>query len=286
MSVTLPQSLPDHSRITRIAYLPVETPHPDVIAEFPAPVRMRAVRLSAEDDTYPSPSPALRARLTLLSIPVAEPDERVLESAREWVQQHAEPDAGLASRQPTQLLMFHGMHIFWGRGCAALLAAADRLPVAEQAFIEAAYFEGELYEIETLLNHDWPLLEQDIPCAFDFSARNLSRQPELRQRFGKVLQLQSRLSRILPYLEAPHAYPPTVASQIGERLRERMRVEYRIEWLDGQLEVFEQVYELCGDRSSNFVHARATNALEWVIILLLVVQILLMLFETLSVVEA
>lgn len=171
--------------------------------------------------------------------------------------------------------------ICWAPGRIAVVAPAERLTAVRNAVLEVAYFEHELREIERQLGADWPALEADIPQAFAADERTLARRRTLRERFERVMLLRARLARITPFLLAPHVYPPTLASQIGERFRERTRVHQRIECLREQLEVFERVYEMCGQRASDFVLTRSSNTLEWVIIILLLAQILLSLFDML-----
>jgi hypothetical protein len=57
---------------------------------------------------------------------------------------------------------------------------------------------------------------------------------------------------------------------------------HRHEFLGEQLEVFERVYEMCGQRSSDFKLARTGHMLEWTIILLLVAQLLLSGFDSIT----
>jgi uncharacterized Rmd1/YagE family protein len=90
------------------------------------------------------------------------------------------------------------------------------------------------------------------------------------------------LVRLNPRLHFPPIYPPTLASQIGERIRERTRLVERAEFASQQLEVYERVYEQAGERRNEFLLQRSSNQLEWVIILLLVAQIILVLVEMLG----
>jgi uncharacterized Rmd1/YagE family protein len=54
----------------------------------------------------------------------------------------------------------------------------------------------------------------------------------------------------------------------------------RLETADGQLEVFEGVYEMSGQRMGEYRAAREEHVLEWVIILLLAAELLLLLVQT------
>ena len=69
---------------------------------------------------------------------------------------------------------------------------------------------------------------------------------------------------------------------LGERLRERTRLVERAEFASQQLEVYERVYEQAGQRRNDFLLQRSSNQLEWIIILLLLTQIVLVLVEMLG----
>lgn len=91
-----------------------------------------------------------------------------------------------------------------------------------------------------------------------------------------------RFARLVPCVLVPHVHPPTLASQIGERLRERTRMADRLELVEGKLESQEHIYELCSHRTSEFMVARKGHHLEWVIIILLLVQTVLLMLDLLS----
>jgi uncharacterized Rmd1/YagE family protein len=76
-----------------------------------------------------------------------------------------------------------------------------------------------------------------------------------------------------------------LASQVAERFRERTRLLHRHEILGDQLEVFEKVYDSCGQRISDYVQSRTGHILECVIIVLLVLQILIWGFDILTSLE-
>ncbi len=148
--------------------------------------------------------------------------------------------------------------------------------------VEVYYYESELKRIERALGECWPAMEADIPLAYEFQENSLGKQKSLQQRFQQVAMLRARLARLGPFVYSPHLHPPTLASQIAERFRERTRMMHRHEFLGEQLEVFEHVYEMCGQRSSDFKLARTGHMLEWTIILLLVAQLLLSAFESIT----
>ena len=73
----------------------------------------------------------------------------------------------------------------------------------------------------------------------------------------------------------------TAAQKLGEELRERAGTEARAEIVDGQIEVFEHVYEMSSQRMGEYRAARQGHIMEWVIIVLLAAEALLMLAQTL-----
>jgi uncharacterized Rmd1/YagE family protein len=77
-------------------------------------------------------------------------------------------------------------------------------------------------------------------------------------------------------------YPPTLASQVGERLRERLRLQERLEASGGRLEAQERVFELCSQRLTEFSLARRGHTLEWIIIVFLAAQTVLWLLDLLG----
>jgi hypothetical protein len=267
--------LPPGALLQRVAFTSEAAPGQTVLLVFPAPVNRTAVVAA---DRAPAKGAPQRPDEELLILAVPAPvqeDADLLLSAREW----ADPGAdGRAS----QVVSLQGAQIVWAPGRAAVLAAEERLDAVRKAVIEAAFYDSELRSIERELGGLWPDLEADAPLAFEFNEKSVRGRRQLAQRFQRVLLLRARLARITPHVLSPHVHPPTLASQVGERLRERARFLHRVEAAGGQLEVFERVYEACGQRASDFMLARTGHLLEWGIIVLLFVQTILVVIDLLS----
>ena len=118
-----------------------------------------------------------------------------------------------------------------------------------------------------------------MPLAFEFNEKAVPRREELSQRFQKVMSMKASLSRIAPHLNRAPIYPVTLASQMGERLRERGRLSDRIEASVEQIEVLERLYEMCGQRASEFMLSRNETTLEWIIITLLAMDTILLIVD-------
>lgn len=155
---------------------------------------------------------------------------------------------------------------------------ADALLVA---LAEFSHYEGELRRIEAEVAHTWDELEQDSPLAFEVAPADLKRTSEVGQRMGRILQHRICAARMEQHLyEATPAIAGT-AQKLAEELRERARIEQRMEALDTQLEVAEGVYEMAAQRIGEFTAAHEGQRIEWIIIVLLGAEAILMLFDVL-----
>lgn len=274
-----PRTLPAGTVIQQVVYVTEPSGDQAVLVEFPPPMARRAVLVKNLPYSKESPS---AGQLSIMIVPAAgrdldpESENATLAQMRTWV------EAAAPNLPPSQLLTLQNARIFWSPERIAILAPADRLETVREALIEATFYEAEVSAIERQLGTAWPQLETDMPLAFEFEASSIPQRKQLRRRFQEVLLLRAKLARLGPHVHCPHLHPPTLASQIGERLRERTRLVHRHEFLTEQLEVFERVYEMCGQKASDFMLARQGHMLEWVLIILLLVSTLLTLFEVMS----
>lgn len=258
-----PSHWPDGTVVHRVVYVTDRPADRRLIGELPPPLGRRAVALPPSDPQAPA--------LELLSVPCDDPEPgEVIARAVEW--------AGAGA----QTLTFQGAVLVWGTGRAGVVAPTGRLAALEAVLAEVAFYEAELHDAETRLGNLWPELEADAGPAFEFDDKSNRHVPRLAQRYSQLLGARARVSRLLPAVLTPHVYPPTLASQVSERLRERLRLRHRVEVLQDQLDVFERIYDACGQRASDHRLARKGHMLEMIIIVMLAAQLLLAAFEILT----
>ncbi|MCA9104793.1 MAG: hypothetical protein KDA83_05180 [Planctomycetales bacterium] len=239
----------------------------------------QAVRLTGDAAPTAQDSEVFR----VLTVPFTDANESLsgqwapFDQAQQWVAAAAKPD-----ELPVNIMSFHGAHIAWTRRRMAIVSSPEKFASLTATLLEYAYCESELLAVEDTLADSWEQMERDLPVAFEFKDRDLATKRQLAERFQRVMLLGARLAKIGPYAHSPHHHPPTLASQVAERLRERGRMAHRHEAIGDQLEVFEGVYELCGHRASEFTLARGGNTLEWIIIIMLLAQIILTVFDMLT----
>ncbi|MFQ3593919.1 MAG: hypothetical protein SNJ82_12130 [Gemmataceae bacterium] len=267
MSDSLSTTWPPGSQIQAVRFVATATASEPGLVELAAPIAQRAIAVAEGQ----------QADALLLTIPVAA--DPALESDPQLLAWIA-PD-GRDSPQ-RQLIVLQGAQLHWHLPRIALLASPQRLELVRPAVLEMLFLENELRSIESELARLWPDLEADAALAFSFEERSLTQRDSLRHRFLRVVCLRSRLAKITPRLVIPQVYPPTLASQMQERLRERLHVSNRLEALETQLELFERIYDQGGQRASDYLLSRRSYILEWFIVILLLLQIVLQAIELLS----
>jgi hypothetical protein len=268
-------ALPTGSAVEHLIYKTERDANSDVVLEFPEAIHCFALRERAETSN--------EVHLNLLTVPLQlsglseQEQSEILALLRRWVEAVATPKV-----EPSQMMTLQGTLVVWAPRRVAVLVPPDRLAEVRKAVIEVSYYERELREIETHVGQSWPTMNADIPLAFESQNLPPRQRKLIRQRFEMALRFRARLTRIAAQVHCPHAHPPTLASQVGERFRDRARLAHRYEFLSDQLEVLEEIYEKCSERANEFRLTQSSNTLEWIIIILLVMQIVLWGFEILT----
>ena len=211
----------------------------------------------------------------LLLVPVAEADgANLMPQLLAWVEQGASV--------PPTVLELYGTIVIWTPGRVAVASEADRLPRATAAVTEFTATVAELAAIEGAIAALWADYEADLSCGFAATSADASRLPELAERYRQSMSLAGRLARLSPRVHRPPEHPPTLAGQLGERLRDRCRLADREEFADDQLETIIRLYEGCGQRASDRMLAQREHVLTWVIVLLLAAETVLLLVDLLA----
>lgn len=185
-----------------------------------------------------------------------------------------------ASAAAPVFVKYRGVELMWRPGRALLQCDSEHAESLLSAVVEFAHYEFELWRIEDEIADTWEELEQDKALAFEVSPADLKRSAAVGARMNRVLQRRIRLARIEPHLYQPEANLPAAGRKLGDELREKSRIEARLETVDAQLEVFEGIYEMSGQRMGEYRAARQEHVLEWIIIVLLAAEMLILLAQT------
>ncbi len=287
MNDRLNSELPSGSTLSEYAWM--LSAEPNAVRNTRQPVEPRAkaqskglppqLQRQVALHTLPSAGNATpEGALQLIELPTDdELSDMLLGKLQGWTEQESDP-----VERRTGLLQLQGCRIFWGEGRAVLIASPRRMEAARAALLEATTCEVRLRAIEHWLEQGWEQLQAYLEPAFEFNERQLRRRTDLKRRYQEVLAQRAELVKLTPRLHFPPVYPPTLASQIGERVRDRRRLVERAEFASDQLEVYEEVYEQAGQRRNDYLLQRSSNQLEWIIILLLLTQVVLTLVDYLG----
>jgi hypothetical protein len=213
-------------------------------------------------------------RLELLLVPGDDATEAAA-AARAWV-------AAAGPADPPVVVPLYGTEVIWTQHRAAILARDDALEPLRAALLDFAGCDARLRRLERDTAALLEVVGDDAACAVEFDERHLARQPLLAERFARTVAIRAELAAVAPAVARPTPHPPTLAGQLGERLRERTRLADRLEFLHGRAEVLDRVYDLCAQRVGDFAVARRHLRLEWVIIVLLAAELVVLLVEVLA----
>ena len=184
--------------------------------------------------------------------------------------------------EPTVSIPLYGTHLVWSPRRAALVGPPQRLPAMREAVVEFATIDAELRDLERGIGEALAGLDDDARLAFEFDEATMPRRRELADRYRRAIAHRKRLAVLAPAVHRPAPQPPTFAGQLGERLRDRTRIVERLEHATERADLAERVYTSCGDRVGEFVSSRRHATLEWVIILLLAAELVVLAVDLLA----
>ena len=98
-------------------------------------------------------------------------------------------------------------------------------------------------------------------------------------RGTQVALRRLRCARLEAGILTPPAALGQAARRLGEALREESDIETRMEILDGRIGVYEYIYEVAGQRISDYRHFRREYAVEILIAVILGIEVLLVAYE-------
>ena len=219
-----------------------------------------------------------RADLAVVAVPAAVEDQAELAGALRTALAERED---LSAGQVT-LISLQGAHLVHAPGWMVVVASEKQMEPAVQAAIEAALEEASLARLEHELIAAWADTREVAPLAVRATKGSLARRDAFGQHYRALVDRRELHARLGQRVLMPQAYPPTLTSQVLERVRDRLHVEARHAALDAHLEAQFEVQSQCAERLSELDHARRGHQLEVVIIALLTLQSILWLIEALS----
>jgi len=197
-----------------------------------------------------------------------------------WVA--ASPEQGSAGCPPAVTIPLYGTLVAWAPGRAAVVGPAERLADLERVVLEFAGHEAALRAAEQRATTLLAEAEADLAGQLWFDDRASERRAVRGARHREAVAVARSLALLAPAVHAPPVHPPTLASQLGERLRDRSRLAERHELAVGRAELAERVAEGASQRALDIDIARRQMGLEWAIIVLLVIQTAVLVVDLLA----
>ncbi len=264
-------SLLAEGTLRRVRYVPQAAPGQETLLAFRDPAACVAVCVLNDDEAKPGYG------IDVLVVP-RQPNEQLGSSDElmKWV-----ADGSEAGSAPPVAITLHGAQVVWTPARAAVLAAPDRVQSFFLALVDFCHHEGELRKLEREVADSWQQMDHDAPQAHQVASYDPELFDQVGQRVELTLRRRMRLARIGPRFTQPRPTLPLLANQLVERLREKAHTEARLEALAAQLEVFERFHETCSQRIADYKAARQERTLEWVIIVLLAAETILLLIDLL-----
>lgn len=253
-SQPLPSGLPEGSTIRRV-HLPPEGLFDVLVVPMPHPL----------DHPIASEAP---------------PEADVTKIISQWMAALKTPSRPLVP--PSVVVPLYGSLVAWAAGRAAVVGPADQLATLEATVIDFASNEAELHGAEEQASH---LVDAVVTDAGESVARD-HHLPEQRsllaRRYVEAVAVSRRLAALAPGIRTPPVHPPTLASQLSERLRDRTRLPERHEIAVERAELAERIAEASRQRADELGIARHQTGLEWAIVVLLVVQTTILVVDLLA----
>lgn len=200
-----------------------------------------------------------------------------IQRAERWI----DPD-GSSGPNASVLVKMAGGKDRWVRaknGRAVVCATKAEWDGLVAALADFFFYEFELRKLEREIAANWGRAETDLPLAGDVASDDLKRLGEIGTMSRMVLTRRIRLAKLERPLYRCQAPLPLPARKLAARLRTKFDVEDRAETLDGQLEVYEYIYEMANQRLGEYKNFRREYILEILIVVLLASEVVLMILD-------
>ncbi len=221
------------------------------------------------------PSISEQKAVEFLKIATDDPIESHFNDCITWV------NSGQSCDKPI-VLELYGTLVVWTPIRMVLVTAPRHFKKAEQAILDFTTTAFEVGAIEHALPSAWEHYENDLSSGFLFHDSDKESAVDLAHRYKQAMSLAGKLSRLSPHIHLAPEHPPTLAGQLGERLRDRSRLVDREEFASEQLDTIIRLYETTGQRVSEYVLAQREYVLIWAIVFLLAAEIVLLLVDLAS----
>lgn len=211
--------------------------------------------------------------LRVIFLPTGTPDPQV-ESAHRWLA-GADPGAFITVCSGDRSISFRPRQ-------AVISAPAEQREETLAAVTDFAFYESRLRMLEAEVAQRWSELEADMPQVSKLDDGQKKLWPALYRKLSHQHVLNMTATRLDHRIALLTKGRPPELGKLLARLRARARLRTRVERLHGHLEVRDGVYDQIGYRLSDHRQMRASLVIEIVIVVLLLMEVGISLYNLVS----
>ncbi|GAC1399333.1 MAG: hypothetical protein NVSMB68_14750 [Thermoanaerobaculia bacterium] len=185
-----------------------------------------------------------------------------LRSADAWVDENLEIEGlSLAEKR---------LRIVVGKTRALIVSDSPAEPL--RAASAAWYVRQQLTFLDEAIRGFWKRAEEDVPLTHSVTRRHLGNVSHVNEMTVKVAELRFRAVELQRFAVGDMLHAEGRRTFLA--LLEEMDLEDRLEAIDDAVETLQDLYELANDRLTEFTFFNREYRLEWLILLLLLVEVL------------
>ena len=270
----------DHFALKRVTFQTVAPLGTAVFLSFTEPEQRVALLEDKGSAAWPE-TPAVKPDDTLtgpdfdvVCVNAAAAGADVVQRAERWI----DPD-GASGPDASVLVKMTGGWVRAKNGRAVVCMVKADWAGMVAALADFFFYECELRKLEREIGANWGRAETDLPLAGDVASDDLKRLGEIGTMSRMVLTRRIRLAKLERPLYRCQAPLPLPARKLAARLRAKFDVDDRAETLDGQIEVYEYIYEMANQRLGEYKNFRREYILEILIVVLLASEVVLMILD-------
>jgi hypothetical protein len=186
-------------------------------------------------------------------------------------------EAWVADSAPPIELLLQSDRVLWAKPRAIIIGSAVSAPAYLRGLAAFGFLEQALFDLEQRTERHLSSAAPDTDLTHRVDGAALRRWSAIGRATQDIAVARLLLVRIGSALEHPPVSLPGPARRLFLELATQTNVPYRLEQVDAQLETLWELYDVVNARLSEFSHFRREYLVEWLIVLILAAEAILLL---------
>jgi hypothetical protein len=192
-----------------------------------------------------------------------------LDQARQWLKSQEGPPAVRISLEETGWILFRP-------GVAVIAAPAEEMDGLLEAVVDFAYHERELRALETEAAANWHTAQSHLSLIHTMNEKEFRKSKDVGPATQSAMLRRMRYARLEPHLTLVPDHYKGAAREAALRLRQRPSMEARLEAIDGQIECYEDIYDMANQRRGEYENFIKGFHIEVLILMVLFLELCMM----------